>query len=85
MSATEKVHAQIDEALKSVDDYLAAGANGRQEKAIASALNNVAEAVRELAGPAKATKAAAEPKGDAAPAAKAPAKKAAAKGSSAKK
>lgn len=79
MSATEKVHTQLDKALEAVDEYLNAGAQGRQERAIVRALDNVVEAVRELAGPAKASKAATEPKGDDGAAKKAPAKKAPAK------
>lgn len=76
MSNTANVHQQLDKALEAVDEYLNAGGQGRAERAIVRALDNVVEAVRELAGPVKK---AAEPKADKPAAKKAPAKKAAAK------
>lgn len=64
----------LDKALTATDEYLNAGGQGRQERAIVRALDNVIEAVRELAPKPKAAKST-EP----APAKKAPAKKAAGK------
>lgn len=72
------ITALLDKALVAVDEYLNAGAQGRQERAIAAALDNVIDAIRELAPKAKAAPA---PKSEPAkaPAKKAPAKKAAGK------
>lgn len=66
------IHKLLDDAHAAADEYLNAGANGRQEKAIVQALGNLADAIRELAPKPKAK---AEAKDDA-PAKKAPAKKA---------
>lgn len=73
------VNANLDKALEAVDEYLGAGANGRQEKAIARALDNVIEAIRELAPKAKAKAATAADDTEAKPPAKKPAKKSTAK------
>jgi hypothetical protein len=76
----------LDTALESADEYLNAGAQGRQERALVKALDNVIEAVRELAPKPKAA-AKSETKDDAPKhkAEKAPAKKAAAKKAAASK
>lgn len=73
----------LDNALEAAEEFLHAGAMGRQEKALVRALSSVVEAVRELAPAPKAAAAPraekSEPKHKAEPAKKAPAKKAAAK------
>lgn len=73
MPNTDRINTQLDNASAAIDEYLAAGSQGRQERALVTALLQLVETVRELAVPVKTAKV--EP--IKAPAKKAPAKKAA--------